>query len=156
GNPLFLEELAASVAEAGDGDELPVTVREAIAARIDATPSNVRDALLSAAVIGKTFWRGVLATVSRVEEVDDVLQVLGARRFGRRAPASQLGGDVQYTLKHMLIREAAYATVPRAVRRERHAAVAEYVEEELAGETLSAILAYHWREAGQGARAVPY
>ena len=156
GNPLFLEELAASVAEAGDGAELPVTVREAIAARIDATPANVRDALLSAAVIGKTFWRGVLATVSGLEDIDDVLQVLEARDFVRRDPASQLGGDIQYTFKHMLIREVAYGTVPRAVRRERHAAVAQYVEEELTGDTLSAILAYHWREAGQGRRAVPY
>src|SRR5204863_8470847 len=55
GNPLFLEELAASVAEFG-GEELPVTVREAIAARIDALPSAARDALHSSAVIGRTFW----------------------------------------------------------------------------------------------------
>ena len=61
GNPLFLEELAASVVELGDSDDLPVTVREAIAARIDAMPANARSALLSAAVIGKTFWRGVAA-----------------------------------------------------------------------------------------------
>ncbi|MDX6512195.1 MAG: hypothetical protein QOE36_1699, partial [Gaiellaceae bacterium] len=49
-------------------------------------------------------------------------------------------------------------TVPRAVRRERHAAVARHVEESIAGgtETLPAILAYHWREAGEGSRAIPY
>ena len=53
GNPLFLEELAASVVELGDSADLPVTVREAIAARIDALPSDARDALLSAAVSGR-------------------------------------------------------------------------------------------------------
>src|SRR4051794_5378149 len=156
GNPLFLEELAASVAELGESDELPVTVREAIAARIDALPTIARDALLSAAVIGKTFWRGVLASVGRNEDVDDILNMLEARDFVHRDASSQLAGDVQYTFKHMLIREVAYATVPRAVRRERHAAVAQYIEDNLAGESLAPILAYHWREANEPARAVPY
>src|SRR5439155_12942769 len=72
--------------------------------------------------------------------------------------SSQLSGDVQFTFKHMLIRDVAYATVPRAARRTRHAAVARHVEETIAAtsETLSAILAYHWREAGEPARAIPY
>ncbi len=156
GNPLFLEELAASVAEAGDSDELPVTVREAIAARIDAIPAGARDAVLSAAVIGKTFWRGVLEAVAPATDVDEALHVLEARDLVRRDAASQLAGDLQYTFKHMLIREVAYATVPRASRRERHAAVAHYIEDALAGEALSTILAYHWREAGEPARAIPY
>lgn len=158
GNPLFLEELAASVVELGESDDLPVTVREAIAARIDALPANARSTLLSAAVIGKTFWRGVLQSVGRVEDVDEALAVLEARDFVRRDPSSQLSGDPQFTFKHMLIREVAYSIVPRAARRERHAAVARHVEETVAGatETLSAILAYHWREAGEPARAIPY
>jgi len=155
GNPLFLEELAASIAERG-GDELPVTVREAIAARIDALPARARDALLTAAVIGKTFWRGILESVGSVEDVDDALAVLEARDFVRRDSASQVAGDAQFTFKHMLIREVAYATVPRAQRRERHAAVARYIEERLVGEALATILAYHWREAGEPAKAVPY
>jgi class 3 adenylate cyclase/tetratricopeptide (TPR) repeat protein len=155
GNPLFLEELAASVAERG-GAELPVTVREAIAARIDALPGGARDALLAAAVIGKTFWRGILETVGSIDDVDEALAVLEARDFVRRDSASQVAGDAQYTFKHMLIREVAYATVPRALRRERHAAVARYIEERLVGDALATILAYHWREAGEPAKAVPY
>jgi tetratricopeptide (TPR) repeat protein len=156
GNPLFLEELAASVAEAGESEDLPVTVREAIAARIDAMPSGARDAVLSAAVIGKTFWRGVLESVATGTNVDEALHVLEARDLVRRDASSQLAGDVQYTFKHILIREVAYSTVPRAARRERHAAVARYIEDTLAGESLSTILAYHWREAGEPARAIPY
>ena len=157
GNPLFLEELAASVAERGDGHELPVTVREAIAARMDALPAEPRATLLSAAVIGKTFWARLLQAVAG-EDVDGPLAVLEARDFVHRDPASQLSGDVQFTFKHMLIREVAYSTLPRAVRRERHAAVARHVEATLAGagETLPAILAYHWREAGEPDRAIPH
>jgi tetratricopeptide (TPR) repeat protein len=119
-------------------------------------PTHVRDALLSAAVVGKTFWRGVLEAVGGVPDVDEALHVLEARDLVRRDSSSQLAGDVQYTFKHMLIREVAYSTVPRATRRERHAAVAHYIEDVLAGETLATILAYHWREAGQPARAIPY
>jgi class 3 adenylate cyclase/tetratricopeptide (TPR) repeat protein len=156
GNPLFLEELAASVAELGDSSELPVTVREAISARIDAMPPEARSILLSAAVIGKTFWRSLLQSVGGVDDVDAGLAVLEARDLVRRDPTSQLSGDMQFTFKHMLIREVAYATVPRATRRERHASVARYMEDSVPGETLSAILAYHWREAGEPARAIPY
>jgi class 3 adenylate cyclase/tetratricopeptide (TPR) repeat protein len=155
GNPLFLEELAASVAERSGG-ELPVTVREAIAARIDALPGGARDALLSAAVIGKTFWRGILETVGSIVDVDEALTALEARDFVRRDSSSQVAGDAQYTFKHMLIREVAYSTVPRAARRERHAALARYMEGALATESLATILAYHWREAGEPTRAVPY
>jgi class 3 adenylate cyclase/tetratricopeptide (TPR) repeat protein len=158
GNPLFLEELAASVAELGETGELPVTVREAIAARIDAIPAEARGALLSASVIGKTFWRGALLAVGGTEDVDDALGLLEARDLIRRDPSSDLSGDLQFTFKHMLIREVAYATLPRAERRQRHAAVARFVEADIEGsaETLSTILAHHWREAGEPARAIPY
>jgi len=158
GNPLFLEELAASVVELGDSEDLPITVREAIAARIDAMPSDVRTALLSAAVVGKTFWRGALQSIGGIEDLDESLNVLESRDFVRRDPSSQLTGDSQFTFRHMLIREVAYATVPRALRRERHAAVARYIEETLgvSAETASSILAYHWSEGGEPARAIPY
>jgi class 3 adenylate cyclase/tetratricopeptide (TPR) repeat protein len=158
GNPLFLEELVASIAELGDTGTLPVTVREAIASRIDALPEDVRATLLSAAIIGKTFWRDLLATLGGAEELDGALGFLEARDFIRREPTSQVDGDVEFTFKHVLIQEVAYTTVPRATRRERHAAVARYIEDSIEGsvETLAWVLAHHWREAEEGARAVPY
>jgi class 3 adenylate cyclase len=159
GNPLFLEELAASILEIGDAGALPVTVREAIASRIDAMPPDTRATLLSAAVVGKTFWRGLLGATGGADvDVDEALSALEARDLVRREPTSQLAGDVEFTFKHMLIREVAYATVARAPRRQRHAAVARYVEETIEGssETLAWLLAYHWREAGEPSRAIPY
>jgi class 3 adenylate cyclase len=127
GNPLFLEELAASVPEA-QGEALPVTVKAAIAARIDAMPAGARSALLGAAVIGKTFWRGPLASMGDVEDLDEALSILEQRDLIRRDPTSQVADDAQFAFKHILIREVAYATLPRAVRRERHAAVARHIE----------------------------
>ncbi|HST16447.1 MAG TPA: adenylate/guanylate cyclase domain-containing protein [Gaiellaceae bacterium] len=158
GNPLFLEELAASVAELGEGATLPVTVREAIAARIDALPADARSALMSAAVVGRAFWRGVLSSVGDVGDIDAALAVLELRDLIRREPASQLSGDAQFTFKHMLIRDVAYATVPRAARRTLHAEVARSIEDAVgeSAETLHSILAYHWSEGGEPARAIPY
>jgi tetratricopeptide (TPR) repeat protein len=121
-------------------------------------PPDARRAVLAAAIIGKTFWRDILGAVAGIDDIDEALGILEARDLIRRDPASQVAGDAQFTFKHMLIREVAYATVPRAIRREGHAAVAHYAEERLGGatETLTAILAYHWREAGEPARAIPY
>src|SRR5207249_4432097 len=84
GNPLFLEELAASVVELGGRDDLPVTVKEAISGRIDALPPDARSALLSAAVVGKTFWRGLVEAAGGIEDVDRALAVLEARDLVRR------------------------------------------------------------------------
>ncbi|HXF98696.1 MAG TPA: adenylate/guanylate cyclase domain-containing protein [Gaiellaceae bacterium] len=149
GNPLFLEELAASLKEgAAEADELPTNVRGIIAARLDTLPPDERSLLLDAAVVGKVFWRGALA--GRHEAVDDVLDRLEQRDLIRREPASRIQGDPQFVFKHMLIREVAYATLPRAVRRERHAQIAAFLEQaagERAGEW-ALVLANHWRDAG--------
>src|SRR5205807_979820 len=54
GNPLFVEELAASLAEGiPPGAGLPTTVRMAIASRIDALPPEERAAMLDASVVGE-------------------------------------------------------------------------------------------------------
>ena len=158
GNPLFLEELAAAFVEAEAGGQLPVTVREAISARIDALPPEARAALLAAAVVGRTFWRGVVEAVAGVPDLDGALALLEQRDLVRTDADSQFAGDVQLTFKHALVHDAAYAIVPRAVRRERHAVVAAALEERMghAAANLPTLLARHWREAGEPARAIPY
>ena len=156
GNPLFLEELAAALTEA-EAARLPVTVREAIAARIDALPSEARSVLLAASVVGRTFC----ARSSR--------PCATSRRSTARSHCSSCAlscgatltasspATCRSTFKHVLVHEAAYAIVPRAVRRERHAAVAAALEEKMGQgtATLPTLLARHWREAGQPARAIP-
>src|SRR5262249_52913323 len=73
GNPLFIEELAASVAEGAFGStNLPSTVREAIASRIDILPSDQRTVLLDASVIGRLFWRGALAAIGDEQRLDEI------------------------------------------------------------------------------------
>jgi class 3 adenylate cyclase len=159
GNPLFIEELAASVAEQRTSvGELPTSVRSIVAARLDALPPAERDALLDASVVGKVFWGGALARMSGRGDVwREALDSLEGRDLIRRDPVSRLQGDQQFVFKHQLIREVAYATLPRAARRERHAAVAEFLEEATGevGEVVAA-LAHHWGEAGEGRRAAEF
>lgn len=65
--------------------------------------------------------------------------------------------DQQYSFKHGLIREVAYASIPRGRRRESHAAVAAFLEQSTSGGGATATaLAQHWREAGDNERAIKY
>jgi class 3 adenylate cyclase len=160
GNPLFIEELAASVLERG-GDEaqvLPTTIRELVSARLDALPQEERTVLLDAAVVGKTFWLGALERLDgEVDDLAGALDALESRDLIRRESFSWIEREEQFTFKHVMIREVAYATLPRSRRRELHAAVAGFLEAATgdAGATATA-LAHHWREAGDDLRAVEY
>ncbi len=158
GNPLFIEELAASLLDRGPSDELPTTVRAAIASRIDALPADARATILAASVVGKHFWPGVLHAFGDLAGVDGALGALESRDLIRREPSSQVQGEAEFSFKHILIREVAYSTLPRADRKGRHAAVARYIEDVASDGTrnLAWVLAYHWREAGEPDRSLPY
>jgi len=160
GNPLFIEELAASVIERTEalGGHLPTTIRELVSARLDGLPPEQRAVLLDAAVVGKVFWRGVLQRIATKEaDVDLALDSLEARNLVRREPSSWIEGEEQFSFKHVIIRDVAYGTLPRARRRELHRQVAEYLEESTAGAgATGTALAQHWQEAGEPARAVAH
>jgi class 3 adenylate cyclase/tetratricopeptide (TPR) repeat protein len=158
GNPLFIEELASSLGDKAEAEfRLPTTIRAAIASRLDALPATARDVLLDASVIGRTFWRGVLQRMSDHADLDNDLALLESRDFIRRVGTTQVRGDIEYLFKHILIHDVAYATLPRSIRRQRHRAVAEYIEEAVQDTTgLSTILAHHWREAGEAPKAIEY
>jgi tetratricopeptide (TPR) repeat protein len=159
GNPLFVEELAASVLERATElavPAVPTNIKGIIAARLDALPPPERRLLLEAAVVGRLFWKGVLAAGNGA--TDRLLTSLVARDLVRREPASRIEGDEEFSFKHILIREVAYATLPRAERRRKHASVARFIEDRAAdrvGQSAS-LLAHHWREAGDEGRALHY
>jgi predicted ATPase len=159
GNPLFIEELAASLAERStlDPDQLPTSVRAIVAARLDALPPEERSALVDASVVGRVFWRGAVARMADRPDLSALLGSLEERDFVRREAVSRIGGDQQFAFKHAVIRDVAYQRLPRAARRERHAAVAAYLEETTGDMGQSAeALAHHWRHAGESAKAADY
>jgi class 3 adenylate cyclase len=159
GNPLFIEELVASVAERSSpvGGDLPTSIRGIIAARLDAIPPPERSLLLSASVVGRIFWNGALARLHSYDgDLPQLLDSLEDRDLVRREPVSRFLGQQQFRFKHALIREVAYATLPRAKRREAHAAIAAFLEEMHAERDSPAALGYHWLEAGDRERAADY
>ena len=158
GNPLFIEQLAATMLETSGGRmSLPNSIRGLLAARLDALPPDERTLLLDAAVVGKTFWRGALAAMGCGQDVAELLGALERRDLVRRDTVSSFEGDQQYSFTHVLIRDAAYDLLPRARRRERHAQVAQFFEQVTSevGEATSA-KARHWRDAGEPERAIEY
>ena len=160
GNPLFIEELAAAAVERPTlaAQDLPTTIRELVSARLDTLPSGERRVLLDAAIVGKVFWRGVLERMGEGGIVlSEALDSLEARDLIRHEPRSWIEREEQFTFKYSLIRDVAYATLPRARRKELHAIVGGFLEDGTrgAGATATA-LARHWREAGDTARALEY
>jgi class 3 adenylate cyclase/tetratricopeptide (TPR) repeat protein len=159
GNPLFIEQLAAALAESGDPDAaLPTTIRGIISARLDALPPGERSVLLDAAVAGRVFWRGALERMAtEPEALAGALAHLERRELIKRERVSAFEGHEQYTFSHVLVRDVAYELLPRSARRERHREAARFFEEATGefGEAETA-LARHWRDAGEPDRALTY
>jgi len=159
GNPFFIEEIVASLLDRGllvrrEGawavDELPPsavpdTVTSLLASRIDLLPPREKRALQAAAVVGRRFGRASVEAL--VGERPD-FALLEQREFVARASPSSVADDGEYTLKHALTREVAYAGVPRAARARLHAAYAEWVERERGARDENApVLAHHYGES---------
>jgi class 3 adenylate cyclase len=152
GNPLFIEQLAATMEETSGA--LPTSIRGLVAARLDALPQRDRALLLDAAVVGKIFWSGALQALNPDPEVDRVLEELERRDLVRREP-SIIENQRQFSFTHVLIRDVAYELLPRADRSRRHAVVAEFFERSTGSSaTAMGALARHWRDAGNFERAV--
>ena len=147
GNPLFIEQLAATLGEGSDG-ALPTSIRALVSARLDALPGPDRSVLLDAAVIGKVFWTDALQALSPESELE-------RRDLIRREPVSIIERQQQFAFTHVLIRDVAYELLPRADRARRHAVVAAFFERST-GTSAQAIgaMARHWINAGEHDRAI--
>ncbi len=161
GNPLFLEELAATVAgrHEDDHEELPTSVKAIITARLDLLPGPERRVIQDASVVGDVFWDGAVDALSGPGTSGvpgDALERLESRGLIRRATTSSIPGAEEFSFKHALIREIAYGIVPKATRRVQHAAVAAWLEERLGERTseMAALLARAHAAAGVHALAV--
>jgi class 3 adenylate cyclase len=144
GNPLFAEEFARLVAE-GEGDEIPETLQGVIAARLDALAPEEKALVQNAAVVGKVFWLGALTALGSADEMR--LHALARKEFVRRERRSSVEGDTEFAFLHVLIRDVAYAQIPRAGRAERHLAVARWIEEVGRAEDAAEMLTHHYLAA---------
>ncbi|HST17510.1 MAG TPA: BTAD domain-containing putative transcriptional regulator [Gaiellaceae bacterium] len=124
GNPLFLEQLLAY-----EGDELPPSLEMLLASRLDRLEPEQRTLIGHAAVAGREFWRGAVEQLADGDRVSvaSSLSALVRRRFVEPTTSSLIGEEA-FVFHHALIRDAAYASVPKVARAELHERVARWIE----------------------------
>jgi class 3 adenylate cyclase/tetratricopeptide (TPR) repeat protein len=149
GNPLFVEQMLAMVAESGNGDVVvPPTIQALLAARLDQLDASERGVLERGSVEGKIFHRGGVEALAPDEpDVPTKLMAL-VRKELVRPDRTQLPGDDAFRFRHLLIRDAAYDGLPKTARAELHERFATWLETH-GGDLieLDEILGYHLEQA---------
>jgi predicted ATPase len=139
--------------------EVPETLHALIAARLDGLEPQERSVLQDASVIGKTFTRSALSTLSGLSEqaVQPLLASLVRKEIlGIQAdPRSPERG--QYGFLQDLVRKVAYDRLSTKERKARHLAAAAHMESEWGGEEVEIVevLASHYLEAYRAAPNAP-
>jgi class 3 adenylate cyclase/tetratricopeptide (TPR) repeat protein len=148
GNPLFVEQMVAMLAENGhgeSGDLVPPTIQALLAARIDELSADERAIIEPAAVIGQEFWRSAV-----VDLVPADLPVGGSlQRLIRKeliGPShSTFAEEDAFRFRHILIRDAAYAGIPKVRRAELHERFVDWLEGTMP--EFEEIIGYHLEQA---------
>ena len=159
GVPLFVEEFVAMLADQGHlqalpgggwrivGDlgtvMVPPSVQALLAARLDRLPAGQRAVVDAASVIGKTFYPDAVAILlDRDADVVDAVEALVRSDFVRPAHSDLVGHDA-YSFSHLLIRDAAYETVPKARRAQAHEAFARWLDRTTDGTATPELVVSH-------------
>lgn len=155
GNPLFIEQLVAMLAEEGHPDRersIPPTIDALLSARLDRLGPGERAVISRAAVVGKEF--SAEATLDLLPE--------NARAFGPRhletlarkeliGSAAPAGPDAGFRFRHILIQQAAYRATPKTLRAELHEHFADWVSDPARHGVAehSEVIGYHLEQAFQ-------
>ncbi|HQY62606.1 MAG TPA: protein kinase [Polyangiaceae bacterium] len=157
GNAFYLEELIRSVAE-GHGDRLPGSVIAMAQGRIEALEPEARRVLRAASVFGKTFWTGGVVALfddrTPVAEIAPWLTELGDREILTRQDSGRFRGEQEWTFRHGLLAEAAYAMLTERDKRSAHQRAGEWLES--VGEGDPVTLATHFEAGDEPKRAVVF
>jgi class 3 adenylate cyclase/tetratricopeptide (TPR) repeat protein len=171
GNPLFVEQMVSMLMDDGlvvldeGGREnggwtpvgdlstiaVPPSVAALLAARLERLSDEERRAIGSAAVIGKDFYLGAVREL--LPEPDranagPLVRALVRKELVREA-RSTIPGEDAFEFRHILIRDAAYAAIPKERRAEQHRRFADWCVR-IAGERieeLEEIVGYHLEQA---------
>jgi tetratricopeptide (TPR) repeat protein len=163
GNPLFIEELLAMLLDEGvlerengrwsvasdlEAVGVPGTIQALLAARLDRLPPEERRVIERGAVEGELFHADAVSAL--LDEVGDPGRELASlvRKEILRPVRGTLGAEEAFRFRHLL-RDAAYAGIPKGLRADLHARFADWLEQ-AAGERSSEyeeILGYHLEQA---------
>ncbi len=171
GNPFFIEEIchdlledgalrvadgAVEVAEAIDALHLPGTVQAVIRARLDRLDAAARETLLVASVVGREFGRDLLErTLDNASHLNAAIRSLKAAGLVEQTGVAP---RATYRFRHVLMQEAAYATVLEHRRRALHGRVGAAIEADGAAvpDDQFERLAHHFERAEIWDKAVHY
>ena len=172
GNPFFLEETVRTLVETGalagergayrltrqvEALQVPGTVQTILAARIDRLPPEEKQLLQAASVIGKQVPYALLAAIAEQPEAS-LGRGLAHLQEAEFLYETQLFPDLEFTFKHALTHDVAYAGLLGERRRDLHAAVAAAIERLYAGRLVEHVerLAHHARQGEVWDKAVRY
>jgi len=152
--------------------KLPLTVADAVAARIAALSARDRRLLEQAAAMGSVFWLGGLVALGRldqkapeywevdaisdVQDVEKLLRDLVQRDYVLNVPDSAFSGEKEYIFKHNLERERIAQLTPPATLRRYHRSIADWLAQKetlRSQEEYVAMLARHLEHGGSLTRA---
>jgi DNA-binding SARP family transcriptional activator len=155
GNPLFLEQMLAMLAERGDDADddrfLPATIQALLAARLDRLAPGERAVIERGSVVGKEFSHETVAALADPDEDGSPARDLDSliRRDLIRPASSVFGHGEGFRFRHNLIRDAAYAAMPKKNRAVLHERFAGWLEEgsDREPDEHEEILGYHLEQA---------
>jgi DNA-binding SARP family transcriptional activator len=149
GNPLFAEQLVAYARERGVEAlaTVPPTVEALLASRLDRLDAEEHAVLQRAAVVGREFWQASVLHLTPALEVPSVGRHLAElTRMGLiHAARSSSDREDAFRFHHVLIRDVAYASLPKLERADLHEGVAEWLDAQ--GDADDAIVGFHLEQA---------
>ena len=172
GNPFFLEEMVRALVETGalvgapgayrltrpvEALQVPAMVQTILVARIDRLPSQEKELLQAASVIGKDVPYALLAEIAGQSE-EALRQGLAHLQETEFLHETQLSPNLEYTFKHALTHEVTYGGLLHDRRRALHARVLGAMEHAASSRLSLQIeqLAHHALKGEEWARAAQY
>ena len=166
GNPLFVEETLRMLVDDGllepidgswavtadiSGLSIPTTIQTLLSARLDRLPEAERAVLERASVIGRVFWWSALEALSPEPQREGLARALQSlvRKELLRPDRTELRQQDAFRFAHILVRDAAYFGIPKAMRADLHESLVDWFEGKVLDRTgdLESILGYHLEEA---------
>lgn len=190
GNPYFIEQIVkmllenGTVAQAPDGKwkvnldrlsavRLPMSVEEAIQARIGALTPAERDTMEKACAFGSVFWLGGLVALGRADaeppeiwggtadlapHIRDVIGGLVQRDYIMEVPDSTFEGDQEFIFKHNLERDMIRRMTSPAKLSRYHGLIGEWLAYRIHGreDELEMVAEHHARGGSKPKAAATY